>query len=193
MWKCLFIGSVWAASAAAQNAPTAFDFANLREDLRGVTQRVGDLALRLEQLERENSDLRQKAGSANAAYATLTQLNQGLADLERSLKTAMAASKNDTLQHVGTQMEKLARDVNAALDSVGKASAARPSAAPAVAPAFSDNFPKEGSNYAVQRGDTLAVIAKKTGAKSQDIINANKLADPDRLVPGQNLFIPGGK
>jgi LysM repeat protein len=55
---------------------------------------------------------------------------------------------------------------------------------------FSDDFPKEGVSYTVQKGDTLAVIAKKTGAKQQDIINANKLADPSKINLGQTLFIP---
>ena len=27
----------------------------------------------------------------------------------------------------------------------------------------------------------------------QDIVNANKLADPSRITVGQTLFIPGGK
>jgi len=62
-----------------------------------------------------------------------------------------------------------------------------------VPPAFPEDYPKEGLNYTVQKGDTLAVISKKTGAKQQDIINANKLADPSRIAIGQTLFIPGGK
>jgi len=45
-------------------------------------------------------------------------------------------------------------------------------------------------SYTVQKGDTLAVIAKKTGARQQDIINANKLADPSKINLGQTLFIP---
>jgi LysM repeat protein len=58
---------------------------------------------------------------------------------------------------------------------------------------FSDDYSKEGVSYTVQKGDTLALIAKKTGAKQQDIINANKIADPARIAVGQTLFIPGGK
>ena len=47
--------------------------------------------------------------------------------------------------------------------------------------------------YTVQKGDTLGLIAKKTGARQQDIVNANRLADPSRITVGQTLFIPGGK
>jgi LysM repeat protein len=48
-------------------------------------------------------------------------------------------------------------------------------------------------SYTVQKGDTIAEIAKKTGAKQQDIINANKISDPSRITVGQTLFIPGAK
>jgi LysM repeat protein len=189
MWKIFVIGSAVAASAIAQTTPTAFEVANLREDVRGLVQRVGELSLRVEQLERENNELRQRANSNAASYATVAQLNDAVGDMNRAIKAAVASSKQETLQHVAAQMEKLGQQTNAALDSLAKAQATRP----VVQTTFSETFPKEGISYTVQKGDTLAVIAKKTGAKSADIINANKLADPDRLVVGQTLFIPGGK
>lgn len=189
MWKCLVIGSTLSVAALAQVPPSAMEFANLREDVRGLTQRVGELSLRVEQLERENADLRQRASAATLSYATVAQLNEAVADLGRALKGAIAASKSETLEQVAAQMAKLGAQTNAALDSLAKAQATRP----AVQTTFSDNFPKEGVSYTVQKGDSLASIAKKTGAKQQDIVNANKLADPDKLVVGQTLFIPGGK
>lgn len=186
MWKCLFIGSALSTAALAQNLPSQLEFANLREDVRGLTQRVGELTLRLEQLERENADLRQRTSHS---YVTLAQLNEAMADLSRTMKSAVTVSRNETLQQVSAGMEKLGRDTNAALDSLAKAQAARP----VVAASFSENYSKDGISYTVQKGDSLAGIAKKTGAKKQDIVNANKLPDPDRLVVGQTLFIPGGK
>jgi LysM repeat protein len=39
----------------------------------------------------------------------------------------------------------------------------------------------------------VAIIAKRTGARAADIINANKLTDPSLIFVGQVLFIPGGK
>ena len=56
--------------------------------------------------------------------------------------------------------------------------------------AFGDSYPKTGTKYTVQKGDTVALIAKKTGAKLQDIIDANRLADPARIQVGQVLFVP---
>lgn len=165
------------------------EFANLREDVRGLVQRVGELSLRVEQLERENAELKRRVSAADKAYVSVDQLNDAIADLNRNIRTVANTAKNEALQQVGAQMEKLAKQTNAALDSLAKAQATRP----AVQTTFSDSFPKEGISYTVQKGDTVAEIAKKTGAKQQDIINANKLSDPSRITVGQTLFIPGAK
>lgn len=184
----LFCGGLTAA-AWAQNGPSAVDYANLREDLRGLTQRVGDLSIKVEQLERENAELRQKASAADRAYATVAQLHEAEADMKRNIRTAVTASQSDTLEKVGVQLEKLGKQTNVAIDSLAKAQATRP----VVQASFPENFSKEGISYTVQKGDTLAVIAKKTGAKQQDIVNANKISDPSHITVGQTLFIPGGK
>lgn len=179
------IGALLAAGVALAQVP-GVELANLREDVRVLTQRVGELALRVEQLERENIELRGQAKAGDRSYATLTQLNEAVADLNRQLNASVGAAKADTLQQVAGQMEKLARQTNAALEAVAKSGAAR-------AVVFAEDYPKEGISYTVQKGDSLAAIAKKTGARQQDIINANKLSDPSRITAGQTLFIPGGK
>ena len=189
MWRFLSVGSALAAAAPAQNPSSQLELANLREDVRGLIQRVGELTLRVEQLERENADLRAHSGAADKSYASLAKLNEAINDLNHNIRTAVAASKAETLQQVAGQMEKLAKQTQAALDSLAKGQATRP----AVQTSFADNYSKEGVSYTVQKGDTIAVIAKKTGTKQQDIINANKIADPSRIVVGQTLFIPGGK
>lgn len=186
MLSRLFLAGALAATAAAQTPASQLEMANLREDLRGLVQRVGDLSLRVEQLERENAMLRSKAGLADKNYATLAQLNDAMADLTRDLKAAIAASKAEALQQVAGQIEKLANQTNAALDSLAKVQAVRPVVA---APGPEGNA-KEGGSYTVQKGDTLALIAKKTGARPQDIINANKLSDPSHILLGQTLIIP---
>lgn len=153
-----------------------------------LTQRVGDLTLKLEQIERENADLRQRLSMADKASVSLAQLKDAVDDVNRNLRTTVAASKNETLQQVNAQIEKLGKEVNTALESLAKTQTAR-----AATTNFTDNYPKEGISYVVAKGDSLASIAKKTGAKQQDIINANKLSDPSRIAAGQTLFIPGGK
>jgi len=188
MMKRLLLACALASTAAAQLPPSSMDIANLREDVRGLTQRVGELSLRLEQVERDNNELRGRAGSTEKTYVTLTQLNDALADLNRSLKAGIATSKTETLQQIAAQIEKLGKQTNAAIDSLAKGMATRTP----VQTAFSDDYAKDGISYTVQKGDTLAVIAKKTGAKTKDIINANKIPDASRIQVGETLFIPGG-
>ena len=52
-----------------------------------------------------------------------------------------------------------------------------------------------GSTYVVKSGDTLSAISKQfygDANKYMDIFNANKdkLSDPDKIQPGQELIIP---
>ena len=70
MWKSLAFGFAFSGAALAQNPPSALEFANLREDLRGLSQRVGELTLRLEQLERENAELRLRDSAGAKSFAT---------------------------------------------------------------------------------------------------------------------------
>ncbi|MBI5691701.1 MAG: LysM peptidoglycan-binding domain-containing protein [Verrucomicrobia bacterium] len=187
MWKYLLLGLGLALAARGQNQNV--EIANLREDVRGLSQRVGELLLRVEQLERENAELRRRSAVGDKSYATLAQVQQSLGDLGRELRAAIATSKTETLQQVAAQLEKMGKQTNAALEALSRSSPPRTGGGGG----FSEDFPKEGVSYTVQKGDTLAVIARKTGAKQQDIINANRLADPSRITVGQTLFIPGGK
>lgn len=189
MWKSLVVGGMAAATVFAQVPSPQVEVANLREDVRGLTQRVGELALRLEQLERENAELRQRVNAGDKSLVTVSQLNDALSDLNGKIRAAAGSAKSEALQQVSVQLEKLAKQTNAALEAISKSQATRP----VVQTTFSDNYAKEGVSYVVQKGDTLAEIAKKTGAKQQDIINANKIPDASRIVVGQTLFIPGGK
>lgn len=186
----LIAGCALVATASAQNPAPQVELANLREDVRGLVQRVGDLGLRVEQLERENANLRRKSADGSRAFATVAQLNEAVADLHRTLKTAVATSQNDTLQLVSTQLEKLGRQTNAAFDALGKAQTVRPIKPP---PATADDRANEAGSYTVQKGDSLASIAKKTGAKQQELIAANRISDPSLIKVGQTLIIPGGK
>ncbi len=138
---------------------------NLRQEMAELRQRVGELTLAVE------------------------QLNKSVSDTNRVMQAALSDQKRDVLAQVAAQLERLGKQTNAALDSLAKSQATRP----VVQTAFTDDFPKEGVNYTVQSGDSLAIIAKKNNAKMKDIINANKLSDPSRITVGQTLFIPQGK
>jgi len=172
-------------TANAQSVGT--ELANLREDVRLLTQKVGALTLKVEDLERDNEALRKQVAAAaqSQAFASVQQLNDAVAALDRAIKAGDAA----TAASAAAQIKKLGDATNAALESLAKGSAARP-AAPMT---FSNDFPSEGISYTVQKGDTLSTISRKTGGKLADILNANKITDPTKVRVGDTLFIPGGK
>ncbi len=169
--RMLFLPAlVLAAALRAQTAGSGAEIASLREDVSGLSQRLADLTLRVEQLESQNAALREQAKSAGQNAVTVGQLNEAIADINRTIQS------------------------NRAIESPAPASVSGSAGPHGPAPAsFSSDFPKVGLTYTVQRGETLALIAKKTGAKLSDIINANKIADPSRIQAGEALFIPGGK
>jgi LysM repeat protein len=185
----LFFASLQlSAQGTGPTSTPAFELASLREDVRLLSQRLGELTLRVEQLERENGDLRTKSSQT---YVTLAQLNEAIADVQKTMQAALHDQKRETLQQVSAQLEKLANETQAAINALAKSAATRPAV---TTPTFTEDYPKEGgSSYTVQKGDTLSNIAHKTGAKMQDIINANKIDDPTRLQVGRTLFIPQGK
>lgn len=198
--RCLVVFcAALAVPMGAMRAAAQTDIADLHEDVRGLTQRVNDLSMRVEQLEHDNAELKAKVESAgtNRDSVTAEQLNSAVADLNASIKSAVETSRSEILQKVATQMENLAKQTNQALDSLARASpgpqAPAASPAPAAKTEFGSAYPKEGISYTVVKGDSLGLIAKKTGAKSQDIVDANKLLDPSRIQVGQVLFVPGGK
>ena len=191
MLKTVYFGLALACltmTAVAQTVGTQTlnsEVANVRADTTLLAQRVGELSLRVEQLERDNAALRTQTASSAQAYATVQQLNNAITDLSRDIKAGDAAIAERT----AAQIKKPGDATNAALESLFKIPGQR-----ATSPiGFSTNFPSEGISYTVQKGDTLAVIARKTGGKTADIINANKITDPSKIMLGQTLFIPGGK
>ncbi|MEK7794225.1 MAG: LysM domain-containing protein, partial [Candidatus Hydrogenedentota bacterium] len=46
------------------------------------------------------------------------------------------------------------------------------------------------TTYQVKKGDTLTQIARRFGVTPQDILNANNLDDPNKVIVGQRLTIP---
>jgi LysM repeat protein len=162
------------------------EIGSLRQDLMLLSQRVGELSMSVEQLNRENDNLK---SVARQNFATVEQLNRAIADVNRTMQGSLADQRREILAQVAAQLEKLGKQTNAALDSMAKNQATRP----VVQTTFTDDFPKEGVNYTVQAGDTLAVIARNNNAKLADIINANKISDPTKIRVGQTLFIPQGK
>jgi LysM repeat protein len=179
-------GGLWVVMTTAvwaQSSDPRQELYSLREDLRVLTQRVGELSLSVEQLTRDNGTLQAKS---NQSFVTMEQLNKAVADINRTMQSALAEQKRETLNQVGGQIERLAKQTQAAVDAVAKGQATRP----AMQTSFKEDFPKEGINYTVQSGDTLSEIVRKNNARLQDVINANKISDPTKIRVGQTLLWP---
>lgn len=164
------------------------EFANLREDVRLLVQRVGELTLRVEQLEYENRQLKQQNDGTGRGYATVSQVNEMLAETNRSVKAMLAASKTETTELVNRRIEQLAQQTDLAIAALQKNQGIR-----SAATTRTIDESTTGIRYTVQKGDTLSLIARRTSAKLQDILAANNLTEASTIIPGQVLFIPGGK
>lgn len=190
-WSWLPVAAALAPlTALAQTAggpASAVAVANLDEDVQGLSQRLADLSVRVEQLEADNAALQKQMAGPGAV--TGEQLEQAIADLRHYVQQTVAASKSDVLKEVDARLDNLER-LAAQATAQGAPAEASPAAAAPASGRFSTNFPKEGVSYVVQKGDTVASIAKKTGAHFRDIVNANRLSDPSLIRVGQTLFIP---
>ncbi len=67
---------------------------------------------------------------------------------------------------------------------------ASPTTAPIVTPTQAAGGPQE---YTVQAGDTLGAIAAQFGVTVDAIVQANNIADPNLIVPGDTLTIPAAQ
>ena len=79
---------------------------------------------------------------------------------------------------------------SAATVSAG-ASTPKPTTSSAATSGSATKVAGQGTVYTVQLGDTLGAIAKQFGVSAESIVQANSLTDPDVLMVGQELKIPG--
>jgi len=172
-----------ASPALSQVNSAAVELANLRQDIIGLRQTINDLQQRVEQLERENSRLRSDLASAGSGRATTGQLNNARDDMKSYVDSAVAGVRRD----FAAQIEAMGKETNRVIDSINRGQTA--TAAPVET--FSNDYPKTGVSYTVVSGDVLSAIARKFGARTPDIVNANRLPNGGNDIrPGQTLFIP---
>lgn len=166
--------------------------ANLTQDVRILTQRLGQMEVRLEQLERENSELKKQAVNKQELDRRIGQLNTSLqTSLNRmrlELESAAEQERTAIIAAVSRQIGELADQTQKTIDALADYVGHEGSGIPAIQ--FSDDYPKTGIRYEVKPGDSLAKIASQHNVPVRDIINANQLTNPDRIQVGQNLFIP---
>lgn len=166
--------------------------ANLTQDVRQLTRTVGVLQVELEQLQRENADLKRELVSQKELGNKLAELQVTISAtataLRKDFRAADEAQKEVIVKEVSRQITELAKQTQEALKSLGEYAGFRGSGVPQVN--FSDDYPSNGVAYEVKRGDTLSGIARKFGSSVRDIQNANRIADPAALKAGDTIFVP---
>lgn len=152
----------------------------LQSDLASLEREMEGLRSRLTALEESVAE-----GQANQARAAerlegdfsgqLRVLEQRIAQLEKLLAEEVkqrARDREEIVNSLSRSMEKAIRKYCGA----GRVT--------------SRTLSGEGYEHVVQAGETLSEIAKAYGVTVRAIVEANDIADPDRLQVGQKLFIP---
>lgn len=178
-------------AASGQMTSANVQLANLRSDVDRLDQLVRSLRLEVEALRRENRETQEwvKAQLAGGSGNTVSpeQLNAVLRDFEKRIQAANQASRETLVNEVSREIETLAEQTQKAISALSKTIEGQPQLEQVVV--FSDDYPRTGTTYTVQSGDTLARIARQLGSKVDWIRNANRLSS-DIIYPGQELFIP---
>jgi len=175
--------------AQAQETATQQQLDKLSGQIQDILDAQAQQGKRLDALEKEISDLRDKVNTptTTADYATrddLKKLAEQVQEIDRK--------RQDDRDLILKQIEKLgsAGPVTPLPDHHSH-SAPRASDGDTSAPAV----PSKGYEYVIKQGDTLGLIVKayrEQGVKvtSRQIKAANPDINPDVLIPGKKLFIP---
>lgn len=157
-----------------------------------MSQQVKTLRLEIEQMQRENKQLRAQLAAATSSSQTdaqISNLSSAIEAVRREFKAADAAQKEQILSEMNRQMQALAKETEGAIKTVAEAVGSEPQVETPVH--FSSDYPKTGVTYTVRSGDTLSKIAREHDSNIKHIQNANKIVNPARdLQVGQTIFIP---
>lgn len=166
--------------------------ANLGQDVNLLGQSLKTMRLEIEELRRENARIRAQVAAASSksdTNAQISNLSLAIETLRREYGSADAQQKQQILAELNRQISALAKESQAAINSIAKATYNQPQVTTPVH--FSDDFPKTGKTYVVRSGDTLSKIARDHGSTIKHIQNANKIVNPSKdLQVGETIFIP---
>lgn len=164
-------------------------FAGLLEDVAALRSEVARLRMELEELRAENARLLQLAEKkVNPGDETASKI----ASLRAELKEADAVQRREITAETNAKIEKLGKEVNRALvdlsQSVNSASSGDDGVpAPVAKP---KDLPSAGIEYTVKQGDTLGKIISKNRSKLNWILYTNPDLNPNKIFPGQKIFVP---
>ena len=163
--------------------------AGLLEDVAALRSEVARLRMELEELRAENARLLQLAEKkVNPGDETASKI----ASLRAELKEADAVQRRDITAETNAKIEKLGKEVNRALvdlsQNVNQVSTGDDGVpAPVSKP---KDLPSAGIEYTVKPGDTLGKIISKNRSKLNWILYTNPDLNPNKIFPGQKIFVP---
>lgn len=179
-------------SLPAQESSLRSQIASLSQRFDDLERRHSLLTLEIDNLKAENARLR---AIVSAASSTEQQTR-----MDAAITSAMDVQWKRTQSYVQEQFDKLltliTRRLDATVEGISRTSQIQASQPPSnaatttTATMFSNDFPKEGVRYKVMPGDTLSSIAQKHGTTIRHIQNANRIANPNDLKAGTEIFVP---
>jgi LysM repeat protein len=188
VWFLILSCSV--AIARAQDASTQQQMDEINGRLQNILEAQSAQGKRIEALEKEISDLRDKTSQPppatdTASTADLKKLADQVQEIDRK--------RQEDRELILKEIEKLAK--------VSSSPAASHKPSPVVSTNAADNptpagtGPQKGYEYKVAAGDTLSIIAKAyrdQGIKvtTDQILKANPGLNANSLKVGQKIFIP---
>lgn len=196
MLKHSFYGLVLLTTPLFGYAPESYDnlharVVNLTEDVQCLRQQIGQTNAAMEELQ-ANQRMMQK--HVDECIATVKAVTPQLNTLAANRDALYLKQKREILAEVAKQLdsllEKLEKQNQRTLQTLSKTTSSTTPHANTAKTNFSNDYPKNGVVYTVQKGDSLSLIAQKHGATIKDIQNANHIVNPTDLQAGQTLFIP---
>jgi nucleoid-associated protein YgaU len=187
----LILGAVLAVFSAFGQDATQQQIDKLSGQIQDLLAAQGQMTKRLDAMEKEISDLRDKVNSPQVDNSASRDDLKHLADQLQEIDKKRQADRELILKEIG----KLGKVSGAAVRSKPDNDAdASPKSTDDNSSAASAG-PQKGYYYTVQSGNTVAAIAKAyrdQGVKvtTSDILKANPKVDPSKLYVGQKIFIP---
>lgn len=175
-----------APKAPAQDPATQEQLDRLSAQIQDLIEGQAAQNRRLNQLTAELQRLTERVNSANTGAASADDLRR-LADRVQEIDRKRESDRETILK----QIEALAK--------IERASPSRaPSRSATAEPPPSRPADEKGYEYVVQSGDSLSAIIeayRQQGVRTSvsEIQRANPGLNPNRIVPGQKIFIPAPK
>ena len=171
----------------AQDAATEERFNKLSGQIEDLLAARAAEQKRIAELSREIENLREQSAKPTANYASqeeVKRLTEAVKEIDRK--------RLEDYDKIRAEILKLGKTLSAPLPPPKRTTATSPSDTPA---AEKSPNPEKGFDYVVQSGDNLSVIVQAYREKNikvtmDQILKANPGLKPDKLRPGQKIFIP---